>query len=140
LNESVRLFISLLAFAIALVSVLFVYLLLKQQREKGESLTVLAENFYIKIQKPLKIFSILIALVLLLDLLLPTEKIETSGWFHGIFKDQFVYFVPLTGGGVDSCVIDKDRGSIRALKPKDIIIVERSAVLDRCVDIKLKPI
>ena len=140
MNESARLFIVLLAFVIALVSVIFVYLLLKQQREKGEPLTVPAENFYIKIQKPLKFFSILIAVVLLLDLLLPTEKIETSGALHGIFKDQFVYFVPLTGGGVNSCFIDKDRGSIRALKLKDIIIVERSAVLGRCVDIKLKPI
>ena len=74
--------------------------------------------------------------ILAVDNFLPTEQIETR--LYPMTSHQadgrIFYFVPMSGGVMDSCMVEKD--VLRGLSSGDEIIVERSALFDRCVSIK----
>jgi hypothetical protein len=71
------------------------------------------------------------------DFILPSSDVQTN--VHTISGDgkrsrQVSYVVPGTGGGLDSC--DVPIALADSLQSGSIIIVEQSAVFDRCVKIK----
>lgn len=80
-----------------------------------------------------------IILIITIDYLLPTETIETSIDSMTPIKlvSQLVYGVPFGGGKQDSCWVKDD--ALRALQPKTEIIIETTAIFNRCVSIKPIP-
>lgn len=76
--------------------------------------------------------------VLALDALLPTEEIDTTVNHLTKQSDVLFFNVPLSGGELGSCLIGKD-AELQALSPRAEIMVQKTAVLGRCVGIKPLP-
>jgi hypothetical protein len=80
-----------------------------------------------------------VTLITAIDYFLPTETIETS--IDSITPitpfSQLVYGIPLGGGKQDSCWVKND--ALQALQPKTEIIIETTAIFNRCVSIKPIP-
>ncbi len=73
---------------------------------------------------------------LIIDALLPPERIETAvhpmSYMHA--ESVVDYAIPLSGGDMGRCAIDEK--TFLGLAPLDAIIVERTALFDRCLGIR----
>ncbi len=76
--------------------------------------------------------------VLAIDGLFPTEEIDTTVNHLSKQGDVVFFNVPLSGGELGSFPIGKD-AVLQALSPRAEVIVQKSAVLGRCVSIKPLP-
>ena len=73
---------------------------------------------------------------LIIDALLPPERIETAvhpmSYIHA--ESVVDYAIPSSGGDMGRCAIDEK--TFLDLAPLDTIIVERTALFDRCLGIR----
>lgn len=84
--------------------------------------------------RSLKLITILVVTVLLLDRLLPRQ--EMDAYVHQLTQstEPLVYSVPLSGGELDTCSLDASE--LSALWPHAEIVVEKTLLLGRCVSVE----
>ncbi len=88
----------------------------------------------------LKFAAAIFVTLLLLDNIFPTQKIITEVYritLNGKSGGEIFYNIPLTGGDDDSCQSTEE--VIRKLPSGSHILVERSAIFNRCVRINPNP-
>lgn len=129
--KSSLLVVAVLEALFAFSFMVLIFVLLRRQQASGLRLTESVRRFRVRVQRPVLLILLFIALWIGADFLLPPERINTEVSHRKSVNDRTIevfYGLCCSGGGTASCQVP----STSDFALRQSILVQRSRLLDRC--------